>query len=88
MARRGYYTVCDTLLHSESAAITVCKLLMAEGARINIYDPKVSKEQMMLDLTEPGVLSSVEQCMAVRGMSPPLPCQTFIFTFETTQSTP
>jgi UDP-glucose 6-dehydrogenase len=27
---------------SESAAIDVCKMLLEEGANINVYDPKVS----------------------------------------------
>ena len=31
---------------------------MQEGAQINIYDPKVSKEQMYFDLMEPGVVSN------------------------------
>jgi UDPglucose 6-dehydrogenase len=43
---------------SESAAIAMCKFFMNEGARINIYDPKVTRDQMYLDLTEPGLCSN------------------------------
>lgn len=39
----------------ESAAITLCKFFINEGAQINLYDPKVTREQIMLDLTEPGL---------------------------------
>lgn len=39
----------------ESAAITLGKFFMEEGAKINIYDPKVTKDQIMMDLSEPGV---------------------------------
>ena len=39
----------------ESAAITMCKFFIQEGARVNIYDPKVTSEQIHLDLTEPGI---------------------------------
>lgn len=42
----------------ESAAIAMCKFFIAEGAHINIYDPEVSKEQMYIDLTEPGMCSN------------------------------
>jgi UDPglucose 6-dehydrogenase len=45
----------------ESAAITLCKLLLQEGAKLKIYDPKVSVEQIMLDLTEPGISSNAEE---------------------------
>lgn len=35
----------------ESAAIYVCKHLMEEGAHLCIYDPKVGKQQIMMDLS-------------------------------------
>lgn len=35
----------------ESPAITVCKDLLEEGARLEVYDPKVDSEQVMADLT-------------------------------------
>jgi UDPglucose 6-dehydrogenase len=45
----------------ESAAISVIKYLMAENAKIRIYDPKVEFDQIMLDLTEPGVSTGEEE---------------------------
>ncbi|XP_077559295.1 UDP-glucose 6-dehydrogenase sgl [Haemaphysalis longicornis] len=48
----------------ESAAIYVCKHLIEEGAFLNIYDPKVPKQQIVDDLTCMGerndVLNQVE----------------------------
>ncbi|XP_037568805.1 UDP-glucose 6-dehydrogenase isoform X4 [Dermacentor silvarum] len=48
----------------ESAAIYVCKHLMEEGAFLNIYDPKVPKQQIIDDLIGSGeqgdVLKQVE----------------------------
>lgn len=41
----------------ESSSIYVCKHLLDEEAQIVIYDPKVEKEQIELDLTEPSILS-------------------------------
>ncbi|XP_012946479.1 UDP-glucose 6-dehydrogenase [Aplysia californica] len=35
----------------ESAAIHVCKYLLDEGAHVQIYDPKVPRDQIMSDLT-------------------------------------
>ena len=51
----------DTGDTRESAAITLAKFFIQEGAQINVYDPKVSKEQIFLDLTEPGICSNDEQ---------------------------
>ncbi|XP_018021625.1 UDP-glucose 6-dehydrogenase isoform X2 [Hyalella azteca] len=39
----------------ESPAISVCAHLLEEGARLNIYDPKVETEQILSDLCHPGV---------------------------------
>ena len=36
--------------HRESAAIYVAQQLMDEGAKLSIYDPKVTKEQIFMDL--------------------------------------
>ena len=36
----------------ESAAINICKNLIEEGAKLSIYDPKVSKEQIAKDLLQ------------------------------------
>lgn len=48
----------------ESPAIYVCKHLLEEGAFLNIYDPKVPKQQIIEDLTSRGqdesVLSQLE----------------------------
>ena len=39
----------------ESSSIYISKYLMDEGAKLHIYDPKVPKEQIILDLSHPGV---------------------------------
>lgn len=39
----------------ESSSIYISKYLMDEGAKLHIYDPKVRKEQIILDLSHPGV---------------------------------
>lgn len=44
----------------ETAAITVCKTLLEEGAKLDIYDPKVEPEQIIDDLTHPSVTESPE----------------------------
>lgn len=42
----------------ETPAITVCKTLLDEGAKLHIYDPKVEKSQIITDLTSPRVTDS------------------------------
>lgn len=44
----------------ETAALTVCKTLLEEGAKLNIYDPKVDRSQIIEDLTHPSVTDSPE----------------------------
>ncbi|XP_030372461.1 UDP-glucose 6-dehydrogenase [Scaptodrosophila lebanonensis] len=44
----------------ETAAITVCQTLLEEGAKLDIYDPKVEPEQIIDDLTHPTVTESPE----------------------------
>lgn len=44
----------------ETPAITVCKTLLEEGAKLNIYDPKVDHQQIVEDLTHPCVTESPE----------------------------
>ncbi|SPP85189.1 blast:UDP-glucose 6-dehydrogenase [Drosophila guanche] len=44
----------------ETAAITVCQTLLEEGAKLDIYDPKVEPEQIIDDLTHPSVTESPE----------------------------
>lgn len=39
----------------ESSSIYICKHLMDEEARVVIYDPKVEKQQIKMDLTDPGI---------------------------------
>lgn len=45
----------------ESAAITLCKSFIQESAQVVIYDPKVEKSQIFMDLTEPGIVSTNEK---------------------------
>ena len=42
---------CKT--NRESAAIYVAQQLMDEGAKLSIYDPKVTREQIIMDLEHP-----------------------------------
>lgn len=44
----------------ETPAIAVCKTLLEEGAKLNIYDPKVEKSQIILDLTSARVTDDPE----------------------------
>ena len=44
----------------ETPAISVCKTLLEEGAKLKIYDPKVEKSQMMFDLTSAKVTDNPE----------------------------
>merc|ERR1719217_1607656 len=46
----GFAFKKDTGDTRETPAIDVCKLLLAEKANLAIYDPKVTREQMYLDL--------------------------------------
>lgn len=45
----------------ESPAIYVCSHLLEEGARLNIYDPKVERSQIEHDLTNPAVTNEPER---------------------------
>ena len=45
----------------ETPAITVCKTLLDEGAKLNIYDPKVESSQILVDLTSPKVTDFPEE---------------------------
>ncbi len=36
----------------ESSSIYVCQYLIAEGASLHIYDPKVRSDRIFLDLSE------------------------------------
>lgn len=39
----------------ESSSIYISKYLMDEGAKLFIYDPKVLKEQIVFDLSQPSI---------------------------------
>ncbi|EST09749.1 UDP-glucose/GDP-mannose dehydrogenase, C-terminal [Kalmanozyma brasiliensis GHG001] len=56
----GFAFKKDTGDTREAAAITLCKYFRQERAFIAIYDPKVTTNQIMLDLTEPGVVDDAE----------------------------
>ena len=46
----GFSFKANTNDTRESAAISICKDLLEEGAFLSIHDPKVSKEQIHKDL--------------------------------------
>ncbi|CAG8670097.1 14285_t:CDS:2, partial [Acaulospora colombiana] len=54
----GFAFKKDTGDTRESAAITLCKDFIQENAQVCIYDPKVTDEQIILDLSEPGVFDN------------------------------
>lgn len=56
----GFAFKKDTGDTRETAAISICKAFRNENAHISIYDPKVSPEQIFLDLTEPGVKTDAD----------------------------
>ncbi|CAJ0909088.1 4829_t:CDS:2 [Entrophospora sp. SA101] len=61
IALLGFAFKKDTGDTRESAAITLCKAFIQEKAKVHIYDPKVSEEQIHLDLTEPGVVNNINE---------------------------
>uniref|UniRef100_A0A8C7KVE5 UDP-glucose 6-dehydrogenase n=1 Tax=Oncorhynchus kisutch TaxID=8019 RepID=A0A8C7KVE5_ONCKI len=46
---------CRKKIALESSSIYISKYLMDEGAKLHIYDPKVLKEQIILDLSQPHI---------------------------------
>jgi UDPglucose 6-dehydrogenase len=48
----GFAFKKDTGDTRESSSIYVCRYLLAEGASLHIYDPKVSSQRIFLDLSE------------------------------------
>ncbi|CAF2398759.1 unnamed protein product [Rotaria sp. Silwood2] len=48
----GFAFKKDTADTRESSSIYVCRYLLAEGASLHIYDPKVSVQRIFLDLSE------------------------------------
>ncbi|VVC43165.1 UDP-glucose/GDP-mannose dehydrogenase, dimerisation,UDP-glucose/GDP-mannose dehydrogenase,UDP- [Cinara cedri] len=59
----GFAFKKDTGDTRESPAIHVAKTLLDEGAKLNIYDPKVEHEQIQRDLTHPYVTENPEAVM-------------------------
>ncbi|ORX53138.1 nucleotide sugar dehydrogenase [Hesseltinella vesiculosa] len=57
----GFAFKKDTGDTRESAAITLIKDFMQENARVAIYDPKVEREQIYMDLAEPGVVDTQKE---------------------------
>lgn len=57
----GFAFKKDTGDTRESPAIYVCSHLLEEGASLNIYDPKVSQEQILADLTDAAVTDKPER---------------------------
>ncbi|XP_061431851.1 UDP-glucose 6-dehydrogenase-like isoform X2 [Lethenteron reissneri] len=55
LAILGFAFKKDTGDTRESSSIYICQHLMDEGAMLQIYDPKVKKEQMILDLSQPSI---------------------------------
>lgn len=49
----------------ETPAITVAETLLEEGAKLNIYDPKVDRDQIIEDLTHPSVTECPEHVKKV-----------------------
>jgi UDPglucose 6-dehydrogenase len=45
-----FFDLC--VLFRESSSIYVCRYLIAEGASLHIYDPKVTSDRIFLDLSE------------------------------------
>ncbi|CAG8788059.1 31760_t:CDS:2 [Gigaspora margarita] len=56
----GFAFKKDTGDTRESAAITLCKDFIQENARVNIYDPKVSEQQIFYDLSGPEVTYDIK----------------------------
>ncbi|XP_023375396.1 UDP-glucose 6-dehydrogenase [Otolemur garnettii] len=51
----GFAFKKDTGDTRESSSIYISKYLLDEGAHLHIYDPKVPREQIVVDLSHPGV---------------------------------
>eukprot|EP01064_Diplonema_japonicum_P000313 TRINITY_DN10216_c0_g2_i2.p1 TRINITY_DN10216_c0_g2~~TRINITY_DN10216_c0_g2_i2.p1 ORF type:complete len:491 (+),score=216.87 TRINITY_DN10216_c0_g2_i2:59-1474(+) len=67
----GFAFKKDTGDTRESSAINVCSTLIEEGAKVHIYDPKVTKQQMLIDLeghiTDSKVLEKLPQLVTVES---------------------
>lgn len=56
----GFAFKKDTGDTRETPARYVCKTLLEEGAKLNVYDPKVEPKQIMSDLTDASVTDTPE----------------------------
>jgi len=45
----------------ESAAIYIARHLLDEGARLDIYDPKVREQQVRMELSQPGITQDTDR---------------------------
>lgn len=61
----GFAFKKDTGDTRETPARYVCKMLLEEGAKLNVYDPKVEQRQIMKDLTDAMVTDCPERVMDV-----------------------
>jgi UDPglucose 6-dehydrogenase len=72
----GFAFKKDTNDTRETAAIAVCRDLLAEGARVVVYDPQVSEDQIRADVLECRensnlvvVASSLEACEGAHAVA-------------------
>ena len=72
----GFAFKKDTNDTRETAAIAVCRDLLAEGAKVYVYDPKVTEEQIRADVLGTGqnpnlivVNSALEACKGAHGVA-------------------
>ncbi|KAJ8029587.1 UDP-glucose 6-dehydrogenase [Holothuria leucospilota] len=57
----GFAFKKDTGDTRESPSIYICKYLMEEGANLKIYDPKVEKQQILMELNHPSICDDPEK---------------------------
>ena len=59
----------SSYLFRESSSIYVCGYLLAEGASLHIYDPKVPSQRIFLDLSEQTGRSEADRKMNLLSKS-------------------
>ena len=69
----GFSFKADTNDTREAPAITICRDLLEEGAQLAIYDPKVSPEQMAVDLGQDPQSESGANGLCAEGVWQPAP---------------
>ena len=67
----GFAFKADTNDTREAPAITICRDLLEEGAQLAIYDPKVSPEQMAVDLGQDPLSESGANGLCAEGVWQP-----------------